>query len=135
MRAARRPPVRPENPKIWTSLTFSAHVLTLDPCTSVPAIIPCDEVPDDATRDLCLIGLHGGAGAVTRITAPGTPRAAASARGLPAVGAPTAPPCDRSSVLGVVISSVVRLATGVGLRPAVHRDRLAAPALSRPLAT
>jgi putative transposase len=36
--------------------------------------------------------------------------------------------------LGVAVSAVVRLAKGSGVRAAAYRDRLAAPALSRPLA-
>ena len=49
--------------------------------------------------------------------------------------ASSAAPADRSSVLGVVVSSVVGLAQRPGIRAAAYRDRLAAPALSRPLAT
>jgi putative transposase len=40
-------------------LTFSAHVITLNPYTCAPSIAHRDEVSDDATRDLCIIGLHG----------------------------------------------------------------------------
>ena len=46
-----------------------------------------------------------------------------------------APPFDRSGALGVAVSAMAGLARCPGIRPAPHGDRLAAPALSRSLAT
>src|SRR5262249_52334537 len=108
-------------------------VKSLDVFDSCPH--PGDEVSDDATCNLCLTRLGRGTVPLTSVAAPGTPRAAASARGLPAVSASTAPPCDRPRVLGMAVLSVVRVAKRPGIRAAAHCDRLAAQAISRPLAT
>jgi hypothetical protein len=54
-----------QHPKICTYVAFFPHVLTLDPCTSFPAIAHRDVVFDDATRDRCMIGLHDGTVPVT----------------------------------------------------------------------
>src|SRR5262245_44859983 len=132
-RSPNRSPVRPENPKRLKVLTFSSHVLILDPCAFDPSPAHRDEVSDDATGHLCLASLYRGTIPLTSVAASGTPRAAASARGLPAVSASTAPPCDRSPVLGVAVSSVVRVAKRPGVRSAPHGHYLAAQALSRSL--
>jgi hypothetical protein len=81
------PGVRPENSKRLKVLTCSSPVLILDPCDFDPAPAHCDEVSDDATCHLCLARLCHGTVSLTSVAAPGTPRAAASARGLGRWGA------------------------------------------------
>src|SRR5215217_9297506 len=93
-----------------------------------------EEVADHAPRPLGSAGLHCGPLSVTGIPVPGTPGIAASIGGLSADdSSPTHPP-NRSSVLGVGISSMGRLAECPGDRSAAYRHCLAAPALSRLLA-
>jgi hypothetical protein len=48
-------------------------------------------------------------------------RALRNQRGLQAVGTATAPPYHQSSVLGMAVSAVVRVAKPPGVRPADYR--------------
>ncbi len=52
-------PVRPENLKTCTSLTFVLHLFTLEQGTFMPFTVYRDEDSDHATRGLCTPGLHG----------------------------------------------------------------------------
>src|SRR5262249_41188645 len=112
---------------------FSAHVLTLDLCTSAPSMAYCNEVSDDATCGLCTLGFCGRAVPVTRIALPRTSCAATSTRGLSTNRSSPATAPDRSPVLGVALMPLDRLASSPHLCPTSHDPYLATAALSRPL--
>ena len=71
----------------------------------------------------------------SRAATPGTSRASAPARGLSTNRPSPAAPPARSSVLGMALTLLDRLANSTRLCPAPHDPRLATSALSRPLAT
>jgi hypothetical protein len=66
--------VRPENPKNSKVLTFSAHILILDPCAFDLSPTYRDEVSDDATCHLCAAGFCHGTVPLTSVDATGQQR-------------------------------------------------------------
>jgi len=121
--------VRPETSKMPQFLTFSPHILIVDPCTFASSTVHGDEVFHDATRGLRLASLCRLAVPIARLAAPGTFRTAASAGRVSAhCPSPTAPPRG-SPILGMTLASLAWLGRRSGLRPAPDGHHVAAAAV------